>query len=193
MSNPVKNTDSKRAYAAIRGGDEAAFRRFYEERLVYLVGKIQKLTNDRDEAWDIVQDTFVRLWEERERIDPDKPLDGFVAAMATHAAYDAHRKKQIHARYHREQQFVQTEEDHHADAKMIERETRRKIDAIIEAMPPQRRTVYRLSREENLSYREIADRLGITPGTVHRHMSIALEELRSMLSVLSLFVIPPMT
>jgi RNA polymerase sigma-70 factor (ECF subfamily) len=193
MSNPDKNIDSKRAYAAIRDGDKAAFRRFYEDRLIYLVGKIQKLTNDRNEAWDIAQDTFVKLWEDRERIDPNKPLDGLLAAMATNAAHDARKKKQVHARYHQEQLFIQTGEDDHADARMIEHETQRKIDAIIEAMPPQRRTVYRLNREEGLTYREIADRLGISPGTVHRHMSIALEELRSLLSILSLFVIPPLT
>jgi RNA polymerase sigma-70 factor (ECF subfamily) len=190
MSCPNKNTDSRKVYAAIRVGDETAFRRFYEEMLVYLVTKIQKLTNDRDEAWDIVQDTFVKLWEDRERIDPDKPLAGFVAAMATNAAYDTHKKKQVHARYHEEQLFTQTGEDHHPDARIIEHETRRKIDEILEAMPTQRRTVYRLSREEGLTYREIADRLGIAPGTVHRHMSIALEELRGLLSILCLFVIP---
>jgi RNA polymerase sigma-70 factor (ECF subfamily) len=188
MNRPDPNNEEKESYAAIRSGDETAFRFFYEERLLFVVDKVQKLTKDRDEAWDIAQDTFVKLWEQREQIDPDKPLYGLVTRMALNAAHNANKRKEVHGRYHGEQLFIQTEEDHSADAKVIERETQRKIDAIIEAMPPQRRKVYRLSREEGLTYNEIAEKMNLSYGTVNKHMSIALEELRELLAVLYLLL-----
>jgi RNA polymerase sigma-70 factor (ECF subfamily) len=191
MSRRENNNYSHSRSAAIRGGDEAAFRLFYEERLVYLLSRVERLTGDRDGAWDIVQDAFVKLWRDRERIDPDKPLDGLVAAMAANAACDAHKRRQVHARYHKEQLSTQSGEDHHADAAIIEHETQREMDAIIEAMPPQRRRIYLMSRQEGLTYQEIADRLGISRGTVHRHMSIALDQLRGLLSLLFISVIHP--
>ncbi len=190
MGNRDKNREAAKLSAAIRGGDEAAFRRYYEKTLLYLVAKIQKLTGDRDEAWDIAQDTFVKLWEGRERIDPARSLDGFVVAMATNAAHDAGRKKQVAARYLDEQTFTHSyDEAHAADARLIRRETQRKIDAIVAAMPPQRRKVYRLSREEGLTYSEIAERLNISQATVNRHLSMALKELRDLTTVLAYLVI----
>ena len=182
----------KRRYeaAAIRRGNEAAFRRYYERTLLYLVAKIQKLTGDRDEAWDIAQDTFVKLWESREWINPARSLDGFVVAMATNAAHDAWKKKQTAARWLDEQTATLTEDAAlAADARILRREAQREIDAIVEAMPPQRRTVYRMSREEGLTYNEIAERLNISPATVNRHMSIALKELRDFISVLAAIII----
>jgi RNA polymerase sigma-70 factor (ECF subfamily) len=179
--------------SAIRGGDQTAFRLYYEQRLVYLVARSQRLTGDRDEAWDIAQDTFVKLWECRERIDINKSLDGFLVAIATNAACDANRKKQVHARYHREQLFTRNDEWPSADAKIIKRQTQQKIDEVIKAMPVQRRTVYLLSREEGLTYNEIAQRMGISHGTVHKHMKIALEELRGLLSVLFVLLHIPLT
>ncbi len=182
MSDTNKNIDTAKLSTAIRGGDKEAFRRYYEKTLLYLVAKIQKMTGDRDEAWDIAQDTFVKLWEGRERIDPDKSPDGFVVAMATNAAHDAARKRLVAARYRDEQAFSETDEEPAADARIIRRETERNIDAIIAAMPPQRRKVYLLSREEGLTYNEIAERLNISSATVNRHISMALKELRDSLA-----------
>ncbi len=183
------DTNTNREAAAIRNGDEAAFKRYYESRLLYLVDKIQKLTGDRDEAWDIAQDTFIKLWRGRERLDPEKSPDGFVMTVATNAAYDAGRKKPVAARYRNEQMFTQSGKEPAADAAIICRETQREIDAIINAMPPQRRMVYELSRRDGLTYNEIAERLNISSATVNRHMSIALEQLRDLISTLASIVI----
>ncbi len=193
MNSANKHIDVAKLSVAIRGSDEVAFRCYYERTILYIVNKIQKLTGDRDEAWDIAQDTFVKLWELREQIEPDRSLDGFVMAMATNAAHDAGRKKQVSARYCEEQVFTQTDEVQAADAQIIRRETQRKIDDIVAAMPPQRRKVYLLSREEGLTYNEIAERLNISYATVNRHMSIALKALRGLTSVLAYLIITSFT
>jgi RNA polymerase sigma-70 factor (ECF subfamily) len=180
-----KYGDATRLYTAVQNGDEEAFRHFYEGRLLYLVGKIEKLTNNRNEAWDIAQDTFVKLWEQRGLIDPERSLDAFLVAIATNAAYNANKKKQVHARYsHDEQLLLQDTENQSADSKVLAHELQQKIDAIVEAMPPQRREVYLLSREEGLTYKEIAERMNLSYGTINKHMSLALEELRGVLSAL---------
>ena len=55
------------------------------------------------------------------------------------------------------------------------------IDLVVEAMPPQRRIVYKLSREVGLSNAEIAEKLQLTKKTVENHLNLALKELRNMI------------
>ena len=174
---------------AIRNGDEASFVAYYDAHILYIASVAQKITSDRHEAWDIAQDTFTKLWQQREAIDPEKSLDAFVARMAVNAALNARARKQTHQRYHAEQMNLQYGGGQSADADLIAREVQQKIDTIVGNMPPQRRLVFTLSREENLTYNEIAQRMGLSPGTVHRHMSIALKELRNLTSALAFIII----
>ncbi len=176
--------DRAALFAAIRDGDQAAFEVYYNEKILYLVSIIGKMTGDRDEAWDIAQNTFVKLWTMRQQLDPIRSLDSLLDQMGINAAHNAWKKRQVVERYRDEQKKTLNGEERPADTDLITREVQRKIDAIIDNMPTQRRRVYLLSREEGLTYKEIAQRMGISPGTVHRHMSIALEELRDIMSVL---------
>ncbi len=189
MKEPRHSNEAQRISAAIRDGDEAAFVSYYEERILNVASKVQKITLDRDEAWDIAQDTFIKLWQNRENIDPAKSLDTFLLKMAINTALDARKHKQTRARYYEEQMFLQNNEDLSADTKILSRELQRKIDLIISQMPQRQREVFLLSREEGLTHGEIAQRMGISQNTVKNHMVNALGEIRSVLSALALTLI----
>ena len=64
------------------------------------------------------------------------------------------------------------------------------IDMIVENMPPQRQTIYRMSREEGLSNDEIAERLGLQKKTVENTLNLALRQIREMLKFLILLLLP---
>ena len=63
------------------------------------------------------------------------------------------------------------------------------IDMVVDSMPPQRQTVYRMSREEGLTNDEIAERLGLQKKTVENHLNLALGEIRRMLKILILLLL----
>lgn len=174
--------------SAIRNGDEDAFAFYYKDRIDYFVGRVEKITRDSEVAWNIVQDTFIKLWLGREQIDPQRSLDGFVLTMAVNSALNARKRKLTHARYHQEQLFLQNGEDHSADATLISSETELLVRAVIQSMPPQRRKIFELSREGDMTYNEIAQRLNLSYGTVHKQMKLALQDLRDVLSLCLFFL-----
>ena len=191
MSNANKNRNTANLSTAIRDGDQAAFVSCYEEQVLGVVGTAQKITRDRDEAWDIAQDTFVKLWQQREQIDPGKSLGALLRTMAVNAALNSIKRKQTTARYYREQTLLQNGADHSADTKILSREFQQKVDLIISRMPLRQREAFLLSREEGLSYNEIAQKMDISPLTVRTHISTALHEIKSLLSALAMALILP--
>lgn len=182
-------------FDTIRGGDVGAFSRYYEDTMPWLVPYIRRLTNDIEEARNIAHDTFVKLWSQREQIDPRQSLDGFVSKIAANATLDLMRKKRSHSKYHGEQAFLQTDGDHAADASVLAAEMELLIETALRNMPPKRRKVFELSRQKKMTYDEIAAELGLSPHTVRNHMALALEDIRAMiaLSVVALFLAPPIS
>lgn len=169
---------------AIRLGDEYAFARYYEESLDKLVYLVRRIVRDDEEAKNIVHDTFVKLWQNREQIDPDRSLDSFVSTIAWNASINYLKRKKTHRKFFDEQMFTQNAEDFSAHEKLLAEETSRRIENVISEMPPQRRMVFELSRDEDLTYNEIAQRMGLSYNTVKNHMILALSKIRSVLSML---------
>ncbi len=168
-------------YEAIREGDQYAFSRYYETSLDRLVTLVIRITKDSEEARNIAQDTLIKLWEQREQIDPTQSVDGFVSRTAWNSALNYLKRQRVHNRYCNEQLLVSNEEDLCADEKLVTRETVQRIEAVICNLPPQRRKVFELSRNDGLSRNEIADRLDISPSTVKNHLTLALDEIRKAL------------
>ncbi len=181
------NERSAGLFEAIRNGDEVAFSEYYEGVQGTLVHFITRLIGDEDEAVNIAHDAFIKLWENREQIDR---FNGFVYTAATNTSLNMLKRKQVHAKYVNEQMFVKDGEVAAADQPVIYDELLANIENIIDRMPPQRRRVFRMSRDENLTYSEIAERLNISYNTVKEHMQLALSELRStVISVAILFLL----
>lgn len=187
--NDSAQRSNAKLFEAIRQGDEHAFSRYYEASLDRLVTLVSRITKDGEEARNIAQDTFIKLWQQREQIDPAQSLDGFVSRMAWNAALDFLKRKQSHARYHNEQVHTQNAEDISGEDLLLAEETAMRIAHIIDSMPPRRREVFELSREKNLTYNQIATRTGMAYNTVMNHMKLELQELRCALSLILLYLL----
>ncbi len=166
-------------YGAIRNGDESAFTLYYENTVDRLVNHTKTVTQDLEEAQNIAHDTFVKLWQQKESIEN---LDGFLFTTAINAALNVYKKKKVHAKYYSEQMFLQNGEELAADAAMLVKEIERQVEEVIRNMPPQRRKVFELSRNEGLSYNEIAERMNLSYNTVRNYMVLALDSIRSIIT-----------
>lgn len=163
-------------------GDSAAFRQIYEcyQGRVFLFA--YRLTKSKASAEEVVQEVFVKLWEKREKVKIDKNFSAYMLTMAKNlvldglkkAAYDRKVQQRI---YHQMQALRNTTAE-----QMIQKELDRLHRQAIDALSPQRRNVYILSREEEMSYQEIADKLGISRNTVRNLMVEALESIREHIS-----------
>ena len=179
--NDVAKENPQALIAAIRNGDSDAFNAFcmgYGDSLIRILTKI--LGNSED-AKDVTQDTFVLLWEGRERLNPHTSLKGYVGTMAKNLAINTFRAQSKRLESDADPYDVPHGFAEDADGVLISRETEILIAHAIRSMPAQRRRVFELSREEGLTHNEIAERLNISRNTVITHLNRAKEEIKSVL------------
>lgn len=144
--------------------------------------------SDRDEAEELVQNSFVNFWEKRSEIIIETSLKSYLYRSIRNACFNAlkHEKvKREHARYAAATTPVGFDS---VKSNIISAELTDRIDAAMQKLPQQCQLVFRLSRHQDLKYSEIATELGISIKTVENHMGKALrimrEELKDYLIIL---------
>lgn len=166
---------------ALRRGDEsvfdAVFRQYYAPLCRYATG----LTDgDPDEAEDLVQQAFVKLWEKRASLDIQWSVKAYLYRMVHHAAMNRLRHLQTREKY---QQFnVSPSENAQEMPEDTLPELRERLQQALRELPPQCRQIFELSRFESLKYREIAEQLDISVKTVETQMGKALRMMRLRLA-----------
>lgn len=178
MTDQVLPPDSK-LIEGIRSGDPETLRRLqaaYWKPLVRFAGRI---VETRSDPQDVVQEAFIRLWTHRDRWDARGSVRSLLFTVTRNAALDELRRDRRGERASRVADSPSAPPDPSDDA--VADELRRAAAAAVASLPPQRREVFRLAREEGLTYAEIADVLGLSPQTVANHMSLALTDLRRVL------------
>ena len=142
----------------------------------------QKYVKDFETAKEIVQDSFLSLWEKRETIDMSRPVKSYLTMVI-------HNKCTNYLRDNRKfdqnildiENLLEVPEYDGADS-MVEVELKLKIDSSIAELPEKCREIFVLNRYENLKYQEIADKLQISVKTVETQMSKALQHMRVRLA-----------
>lgn len=163
-------------------GDAESFRKIY----VFYQSKIFlfafRLTKSRLEAEEVVQEVFVRLWEKRDKIKVDKNFSAYILTITKNLILDGLKKaahdKTVQQKIYDNMQALQTI---FVD-QLIEKELTRLHQQAVDRLSPQKKIVFLLSREEELSYEEIAEKLGISKNTVRNQMSDALKSIREYLT-----------
>jgi RNA polymerase sigma-70 factor (ECF subfamily) len=140
---------------------------------------------NEDQAEDFAQDVFVKLWERRTLLPEIKNKNAYIYRMAKNALYSHFelvcKTKRLSQKI-LEQPDLETLED-----LLLVREQEDLINLAIEKMPPQRKTIFLLSRRDGISNEEIAARLHLSKRTVETHISAALTDIRKVIQIFFLF------
>ncbi|MCC5905834.1 MAG: RNA polymerase sigma-70 factor [Balneolaceae bacterium] len=179
----ILGENNRKLTVDLRKGCPNAFRKIFEKYHQKLVLYSLAIVKQDHVAKDIVQDTFIRLWTNRGKIDPDQSLSGYLHTITRNlalnhlkrAGYDHELKNRIWKTIQESQHRVSTEES------LIAMESSLLIQEAIDRLPPQRQRIYLLSREKGMSHQEIGLKLGISKNTVKNQIVTALKELRSHL------------
>jgi RNA polymerase sigma-70 factor, ECF subfamily len=164
----LKNND-KEAYKFI-------FRSYYLE-LYYLALKYIPI---QDDAKDLTQSTFIKLWENRSKLLDDKPLKPFLFTIHKHNCLDFLKNK-INQKTKVSVDFLSELESSTPLETIALKELEYRIMEAIASLPPKCRQIFEYSRFKELKYTEIAHKLNISVKTVENQMSIALDKLRTKL------------
>lgn len=161
----------------LRNGDkkvyEEIFDTYYEPLFNYCMSRIQ----NQEDAEEIVQDIFVKLWIKRNELNIAQSLRAYLYRMALNKIinYTEHHKVR---RIHQAETLAMHSHLDNQVSVLQENEIQQIVFETVDRMPPKRRAVYELSRHEGLKYAEIAQQLDISIKTVEAHLSRALEQLR---------------
>jgi len=180
--NHVSGYTEKELLQLSTEGDEKAFAEIFHRYKFKLYGFIYRLTQSQEMAEDIVQETFLRLWKNREQLGNIEHLSSYIFRMAQNQAITSFKRMAMETMIIRqlltgEKEFSPSTPESELALKEMEALFRQAVDNL----PPQQRKVYLLSREEGLKHEEIAERLQISRGTVKNHMIQLLRTLRSQL------------
>lgn len=165
--------------AKLQEGDYAAFDEFYIRYWKPLYRVAFRILKDEHASEDIVQDTFVRFWENRNTIQ-NTNIGGWLSTTSYRLILKSLKKQGAKERF--DTTFQEPLADD-ADELLLVRQLQVRIDNCVQTLPDQCRKVYTMSRHNNLSIKNIADELGISPKTVEGHLTLALKRIRTSLNV----------
>jgi RNA polymerase sigma-70 factor, ECF subfamily len=168
-------------FDALASGDITAFEMYFKSFYQPLCSYAYTFLQDRDEAEEIVQSTFLSVWEKRQTLKVHTSGKSYMYAMVRNACLNVIKHEKIKQRYVGEE-IALAQPGYESVAQAVastELETR--IQHAIEKLPEQCRLVFKLSRFEELKYNEIAEQLDISVKTVENHMGKALKIMREQL------------
>jgi len=166
---------------AMQRGDESAFDTLFRAFYAPLCRYACSLTNgDMDEAEDVVQQVFVKLWEQRAALEVQWSVKAYLYKMVHNRCLNRLRDARIRERY--KAHHAEELEQGHLPQPGAETELNERIQQALATLPTECRRVFELSRFEELKYREIADQLGISIKTVETQMGKALRLMRTELA-----------
>lgn len=154
---------------------ESIFHRYYPMVLNFIKGMLK----DDGAAEDISQNIFMKLWINRFKLDRNQSLKNYLCVMARNEALNVLRSKRVSSTVLQPNVPELLNRENTVDDWYNFMETNAIIRRSVEAMPPQRRTIFKMSRYENMSNMEIAVRLNLSVRTVEKHIELALKDLRN--------------
>ncbi len=159
-------------------GDSFAFEVLFYKYRNKIKGFALKIVPAQIDPEEIVQEVFVRVWLKKDAIDPEKDFQSYLFSIAKHLVLD-HLKSAVNRKlYFVGEHFQQDLLEEEALEASISEETEEKLQKLINEIPERRREIFRLSRFEGLSYKQIAERLNISENTVDSQIRNALAFLR---------------
>lgn len=178
----TENLIAEDTLIGLRAGSREDFMVVYDVFQKKLFAFAYRYLGDKDLAEDVTQTVFMKIWETRHRINPQLPFVGYLYRITRNEVFN-------------ELQAIAKSEKAKAGAAAVLPEPaalavdtilqHREYDALLEeaiqALPPQRQRIFRMCRMDGLTYREAAERLGISYYTVKEHMTLATQAIKKHL------------
>ncbi|MFV0553198.1 MAG: RNA polymerase sigma-70 factor [Mangrovibacterium sp.] len=182
----MKYTDETYCLERIAIGDHAAFDAAFMQYFPKVKYFIANLIKSESIAEELSQDIFLKIWTSREHLPNLRSFNSYVFRMAKNSALNYLEHKYVEESYVANYNS-QTANNATPEEELNAKELELLIQLTVDRMPEQRRKIYTMSRVELLEVDKIAELLGITPKTVHNQLSLALRDIRTMLSLILAF------
>jgi len=171
----------------LKKGDESAFESLYKHywQKVYNFSRLY-ITSSLD-VEEIVQEVFAKLWQVRASIDETKNIEGFLFIVTRNMIFN-HSRHSFNETFYQITLLEAVEDSYNIEEELEASELKEHLHSLMNMLSSRQQEVFCLSREEHLTYKEIAQRLHISEKTVEHHISDVLKFLKKNLQLYMLFV-----
>ena len=182
--------DQQNILPRLKAGDQAALKQLFDTHYPSLCNTVYRMMNDRPTAEDVVQNVFIKLWEKRAHLEINSSIGAYLRRFAINEAISHMRKHKKFISEPIEAGLPIQSAFQGAEEQLFEDEVQQQVARAIGELPPRCQTIFKLSRYEELTYKEIANQLDISVKTVENQMGKALKVLRlSLKNLLSLLIL----
>lgn len=175
--------NERRLILGLKKGDHDSYETLFDLYYAKFVNFADAIIRDRTAAQDIVQEAFIRLYLNRANLNENQSLENYLYVIVKRLLLN--HLRDLKNALSLDAETVQTVPTHTwggQDLLVNANETRCRINDAIDKMPPQRRAVFTMSRNQGMSNKEIAESLQISVKTVERDITMALADLRENIS-----------
>lgn len=182
----------------VTAGDEGAFKQLFDNYRSKLYCYILSIIKSKESAEEIVMDVFMKIWTGREMILEIENLNAFLFRIAYHKSIDflraAARNRALAdllwQNIAANQSPIQSTASERTDSKIIMEEYEAALNKAVSLLPPKRKKVYQLSRDEGFSHEEIASLLHLSKHTINNHIVESRRFIQSfLLSRMNIFIL----
>ncbi len=175
----------KRILKELKYGSKKAFEYVFKAYYASLCRYAEEILRDSDQAEDVVEIIFIRIWEERKKLDYHTSFRSYLYRSTYNACLNVIRKRKSESKYRdfflNHADFSKTHDygsSSYPLSGIIEKEMEGGIAKVIDALPPQCKKIFLMSRVDNLSHQEIADKLDLSLNTVKSQIMNALKKIQ---------------
>jgi len=166
--------------AELAKGHERAFDYIFRKYYKALCAQATVYVKDLDAAQGIVQEAFIKFWGKREQAESIKNLASYLTSMVRNQSIDYLRKVSVRDKTH-QQELLKDDSENTTEQLLMAREFEEKLIVALSNLPERCRIAFEYSRFEDLTYPEIAEKMGISVKAVEALMSRSLKVLRKEL------------
>lgn len=178
----VDSTDEKHLLIELKKGSFRAFEKLYERYSGKLYNFIMRLSSGNQYmAEEVVQSTFIRIWEVREKVDADASFISFLCTIAKNLLMNMYQRQTVEYVYNEYLMKSGVDRDSQTEENIDLRFLNDYIDSLAEKLPAQRRKIFILSKRLNYTNKEIAGIMNISESTVATQLSLAVKYVREQL------------
>lgn len=158
--------------------DEAAFEQVFKTHYKNLYAYAFTILKNEDEAEETVQQVFFKLWDRSDQLSISGPIAAYLYRAVHNESLNFLKHQKVKEGHRLHVAYTMKNNSEQPQGRMISKELESKFRDALNELPEQCRTVFQLSRFEDMKYKEIADKLDISVKTVENHMGKALKLLR---------------
>ncbi|MEN7547652.1 RNA polymerase sigma-70 factor [Rapidithrix thailandica] len=170
----------------LKKGDQSAFDWLFFQYEKKLFAFISGFCKSKADAEEVLQETFIKVWENRHKLEVEKSFGSFLFTIAKNTTLNLLRSRQYHSQLVEELRLQKQEAHSATEQQIIYGDYQSQLEHWVDNLTPRRKQIFIMSRQEGMNYTEIAQKLQVSTKFVEKQMSLSLKTIKKHLQASSI-------